>query len=316
MKIGVSSCLMGNHCRYDGSGAKDKFIVDELGKYFEILSYCPEEPIFGTPRDTIRLVEVDKKIRVHVGKSGNDVTAELKESSISFANRAKKDKLCGFILKSKSPTCGLERVKVYKQINEPSQKKGIGIFAQELRKVYPYLPIEEEGRLNDPWLKENFLMQVFAYNDFYGFIDSNPTYKDLVAFHTNYKYLIFAKSEQAYKNLGKLVANHEKIALEDILLNYEKEFLSAIEHKGTIKKTYNVLLHIIGYFKKLISKDEKELLLNACNEYKQSIIPLIAVTKLINLYVIKFQQSYLLSQKFLQPYPKELSLRSDLRAYK
>jgi uncharacterized protein YbgA (DUF1722 family)/uncharacterized protein YbbK (DUF523 family) len=316
MKLGISACLLGDRCRYDGSTAKDTFVVDILQEYFQLIGYCPEEALFGTPRDTIRLVEIDNNIQVQIGKDGTNITNELKELSQSFAQRAKKDKLCGFILKSKSPTCGMERVKVYQPINAPSEKKGVGVFAKELRKVYPYLPIEEEGRLNDPWLRENFLMQVFAYNDLHSFLDNSPSYKELVAFHTNYKYLIFAKSELAYKNLGKLVANHEKKPLEDILDEYKINFLQAINEKSTIKKTYNVLLHIIGYFKKIISKEEKAHLLNACNEYKQSIIPLIAVTKLINLYVVKFEQNYLRYQKFLQPYPKELSLRSDVKAFK
>lgn len=316
MKIGVSSCLLGNQCRYDGSGSRDVFVVDELSKYFELIGYCPEEPVFGTPRDTIRLVEVNRDIRVHIGKSGEDVTGQLQNSSSTFAKKAKNDNLCGFVLKSKSPTCGMERVKVYQNKNAPSEKKGIGLFAKELRKLYPYLPIEEEGRLNDPWLKENFLMQVFAYNNIKSFLSTNPSYKDLVEFHTNYKYLIFAKSEVSYKALGKIVANHEKKEIKEIFDIYTVEFLKAISEKSTIKKTYNVLLHIIGYFKKNITKDEKEHLLTACNEYKNEIIPLIAVTKLINLYVKRLDQQYLKSQKFLNPYPKELSLRSDIKAYK
>lgn len=316
MKIGVSACLLGNHCRYDGSGAKDGFIVEELSKYFELIGYCPEEPLFGTPRDTIRLVEVENQVRVHIGKNGQDVTESLQKSSKVFADKAKQKKLCGFVLKSKSPTCGMERVKVYQEKNAPSEKKGVGVFANELRKVYPYLPIEEEGRLNDPWLKENFLMQVFAYGDMEKLLEDKPGFKELVEFHTTYKYLIYAKSESFYKILGNIVANHQKLPLEEVLENYKIEFFKAIAEKGTMKKTYNVLLHIIGYFKKLISKEEKEHILGACNEYKEGIIPLVAVTKMINLYVTKFDQTYLQSQKFLQPYPKELSLRSDIKAYK
>lgn len=316
MKIGVSACLLGNQCRYDGSGSKDNFVVDELSKYFELIGYCPEDPVFGTPRDTIRLVEVDNEIKVHIGKNSNDVTEKIVESSKLHANKAKSDELCGFILKSKSPTCGLERVKVYQSKNAPAEKKGVGVFAKELKEIYPYLPIEEEGRLNDPWLKENFLMQAFAYSDLHKFLKKELQHKQLVEFHTDYKYLIFAKSEKSYKELGKIVANHERKPLEEILEIYKEEFLKAINEKSSINKTYNVLLHIIGYFKKLITKEEKEHLLTACNEYKRSIIPLIAVTKLINLYVTRFDQKYLKTQKFLHPYPKELSLRSDIKAYK
>ncbi len=316
MKIGVSSCILGNKCRYDGSGCKDNFVVNELSKHFELIGYCPEEPIFGTPRDTIRLVEVNNDIRVHIGKDATDITDKIVNSSKIFAKKAKYDDLCGFVLKSKSPTCGLERVKVYQEKNAPSEKKAVGVFAKELKEVYPYLPIEEEGRLNDPWLKENFLMQVFAYGDIKSFLENKPQFKDLVEFHTSYKYLIFAKSEKSYKALGRIVANHDKIELSKVLKVYYEEFVKAIDEKSTIKKTYNVLLHIIGYFKKLISKDEKEHLLSACDEYKEGIIPLIAVTKLINLYVKRFDHQYLGTQKFLKPYPKELSLRSDIKAYK
>ena len=316
MKIGVSSCLLGVKCRYDGSTSKDSFIFNDLSNYFEFLGYCPEDPVFGTPRDTIRLVEVDKEIRVHIGKSAEDVTDKLRESSSKFAQKAKDDDLCGFILKSKSPTCGLERVKVYQQKEAPSEKKGVGLFAQELKYECPYLPIEEEGRLNDPWLKENFLMQVFAYADLKDFLSKATSQNDLVEFHTSYKYLIMAKSDKSYKTLGNIVANNPKRTLNEQLELYEEEFLKAISEKSTINKTYNVLLHISGYFKKLITKEEKEHILNACNEYKDEIIPLIAVTKIINLYVARFEQHYLAAQKFLNPYPKELSLRSDLKAYK
>ncbi len=316
MKIGVSSCLMGIKCRYDGCSNKDDFILDELSEYFEFESYCPEDPVFGTPRDTIRLVEVDKDIRVLVSKTAEDVTQKLRQSSQKFAQKAASDDLCGFILKSKSPTCGLERVKVYQQKEAPSEKKGVGLFAQELKNTFKYLPIEEEGRLNDPWLKENFLMQVFAYGDLKEFLKNVTSPNELVEFHTSYKYLILAKSEHSYKTLGNIVANNPKRELHEQLKLYEEEFLKAISEKSTINKTYNVLLHITGYFKKLITKEEKEHILNACNEYKNEYIPLIAVTKIINLYVARFDQSYLAKQKFLHPYPKELGLRSDLKAYK
>lgn len=317
MNIGVSSCLFGNKCRYDGSASTDKFIVDELLNYFNIIPYCPEEKIFGTPRDTIRLVENDSgDIKVMTNTTKADVTDELQNVSQQFASKAKKDNLCGFILKSKSPTCGLERVKVYKEVNAPSEKKGVGLFAAELKKVYPYLPIEEEGRLNDPWLKENFIMQIFAYNDLLNFLSSKPTHKDLVEFHTSYKYLIYAKSQSSYKKLGSIVANHDKKDINDILQEYEIAFFEAIDEKGNINKTYNVLLHIFGYFKKDLSKEEKEHILESMEDYKKGIIPLVAVTKILNLLVTRFDQKYLKTQKFLNPYPKEFALRSDIKAYK
>lgn len=319
MKLGVSSCLLGNNCRYDGKGSKDKFVVDILSKYCEFIPYCPEGAIFPTPRDTIRLVEDDNDgIKACIPAQNNkDVSEALYTISKSMVDDIENQEICGFILKSKSPSCGLERVKVYQNNNSGlCEKKGEGFFAKQLKERFPYLPIEEEGRLQDPWLKENFLLQIYAYNDLHCFLKDVKYFKELVTFHTNYKYLIYAKSQASYKNLGTIVANHEKYPLEDVLVEYKKNFLEAIAQKDSINKTYNILLHILGYFKKFISNEEKEDLLISCDEYKNGIIPLIAVIKLFNIYVKRFDLTYLKTQKFLNPYPSELALRSDIKAYK
>ena len=318
MKLGVSACLLGTACRYDGVGATDKFIVDILQKYFQTVPYCPETIIWGSPREAIRqtLSETGELKIVTSTKNPKDVTTELENISLECADKIQNDDLCGFILKSASPTCGLERVKVYKPFNAPSVKNGVGVFAKKIKEKYPYLPVEEEGRLIDPWLRENFLMQIFAYQDLHNFIKSNPSFNDLVIFHTSYKYLIYSKAQKSYTTLGRIVANKDKKQLNEILPEYKEEFLKAISLKGNVNKTYNVLLHMFGYFKKLITKEEKEDILQALNEYKEKIIPLIAVMKIINLYVKRFDVQYLKVQKFLNPYPKELSLRSDIKAYK
>ncbi len=318
MKLGVSACLLGTPCRYDGVGASDKFVVSILQKYFDTVAYCPETIIWGSPREAIRQVlseEGELKIMTST-KNPKEVTSELENISKECANKIQNDDLCGFILKSSSPTCGLERVKVYKPFNAPSVKNGIGVFAKQIKEKYPYLPVEEEGRLIDPWLRENFLMQIFAYQDLHNFLKSIPTFNDLVIFHTSYKYLIYSKAQKSYTTLGRIVANKEKKQLDEILVEYKEEFLKAISLKGNVNKTYNVLLHMFGYFKKLITKEEKEEILEALNEYKERIIPLIAVMKIINLYVKRFDVQYLKVQKFLNPYPKELSLRSEIKAYK
>ncbi len=318
MKLGVSACLLGTPCRYDGIGASDKFVVSVLQKYFDTVAYCPETIIWGSPREAIRQVlseEGELKIMTST-KNPREVTLELENISQECANKIQNDDLCGFILKSSSPTCGLERVKVYKPFNAPSVKNGIGVFAKKIKEKYPYLPVEEEGRLIDPWLRENFLMQIFAYQHLHEFLKSTPTFNDLVIFHTSYKYLIYSKSQKSYTTLGQIVANKNKNQLNEVLEEYKEEFLKAISLKGNVNKTYNVLLHIFGYFKKLITKEEKEEILEALNEYKEKIIPLIAVMKIINLYVKRFDVQYLKVQKFLNPYPKELALRSDIKAYK
>lgn len=316
MKLGVSSCLLGEKCRYDGGHKKDKFLVDELGDYFEFIPFCPETEVFGTPREPIRLVLEDGNVQVKRVKGGVDVTKRLQEVSSSMAWGIQKDELCGFVLKSKSPTCGLERVKVYEPDGMPLESDGVGLFAKELQKRFPLLPIEEEGRLGDAWLKENFLMQIFAYKDLFDFLAKNPSFDDLVKFHTSYKYLIYSKSHIFYKKLGKIVANHEKKELEAVLKEYKGQFLEAISQKGTIANTYNVLVHIYGYFKNLIDKEEKKELLQTLEEFKSGTIPLIAVIKVLQLYATRFNEGYILNQKFLSPYPKELSLRSSIKAFK
>ena len=318
MKLGISACLLGTPCRYDGVGAGDKFIIGTLEKYFDTVAYCPETIIWGSPRPAVRQVQTENgELRIVTStKNPIDKTKELLDISITCADKIKDDDLCGFILKSSSPTCGLERVKIYKPMNAPAEKKGVGVFAKQIKEKYPHLPIEEEGRLQDAWLRENFLMQIFAYQHLHEFLKSKPSFSDLVLFHTSYKYLIYAKAQKSYVTLGKIVANHNKNQLDEVLEEYKEEFLKAISLKGTINKTYNVLLHIFGYFKKLITTDEKDEILETLQEFKDKIIPLIAVMKIINLYVKRFDVQYLKVQKFLNPYPRELSLRSDIKAYK
>ncbi|TLP37506.1 YbgA family protein [Arcobacter arenosus] len=316
MKIGISTCLLGIQCRYDGQHSKDKFVYDELSKHFEFRSFCPEGQIYPTPREAIRQVRINGELIIRTTNTKKDVTKEIVDVSKSLVDSISEDELCGYILKSKSPTCGMARVKIYPDGEGQSENVGVGVFAKELMEKFPLLPIEEEGRLSDPWLKENFLMQVFAYKDIFEFMKTQPTFGELVDFHTSYKYLIYSKSHKSYKELGQIVANHEKKTLEEVLALYKQRFLEAIALKGRTSNTYNVLMHIFGYFKKYITKDEKEEILTSLEEFKQHIIPLVAVIKIIKIYVKRFNIEYLERQKFLTPYPKEMALRSKVEAFK
>lgn len=316
MKLGVSSCLLGIKCRFDGSHSKDRFITEILKDYFEFIPYCPEKLIFTTPREAIRLVKINDKIKVVTSNTNIDVTTKMEEISKELVNKIENEELCGFILKSKSPTCGMERVKVYYKDTQISEKIAEGLFAKEIRKKFPLLPIEEEGRLTDAWLRENFLMQIFSYKDLFEFLKTKPSKKELVSFHTSYKYIIYAKSHQAYKKLGNIVANHQKKDIKFVLEDYKDVFLKAISLKGSISNTYNVLLHLYGYFKKNITKEEKNEILETFKEFKNGFIPLIAVIKILNLYIKRFDIGYLKIQKFLNPYPKEFALRSKVEAYR
>lgn len=317
MNLGVSSCLLGNMCRYDGHGAKDDFVSTNLKEYFNILPYCPENSIWNAPRDAIRQVSIDGEVKIFTStKNPIDVTTILEEACEKMVLKACSDDLCGFVLKSASPSCGMERVKVYQPLNAPSVKNGVGVFAKKLKEKMPNLPIEEEGRLNDAWLRENFLMQVYAYSDLKNLLKKEKKISNLVEFHTSYKYLIYSKSQNSYKLLGKIVANSEKKDIEELYKDYENEFLKAIATKSTLNKTYNILLHIFGYFKKHITKEEKVDILESMYDFKNRVIPLISVIKIFNIYINRFDIVYLKNQKFLNPYPSKLALRSDLKAYK
>lgn len=317
MKLGISSCLLGTMCRYDGGHSRDRFIVNELSNYFEFDSFCPERLVFPTPRPAIRLVRGDGVVSIKTSNDNKDVTNIVTEISKELVEKIEDNQLCGFILKSKSPTCGMERVKIYPdKKNGQSENVGVGAFAKELKEKFPFLPMEEEGRLGDPWLRENFLMQVFAYKSLFEFLESTPAISDLVEFHTSYKYLIYSKSHDSYKSLGNIVANRDKKPLNIVLEEYKSLFLEAISQKGTIKNTYNVLLHIYGYFKKDITKDEKNEVLETMEDFKKEIVPLITVIKVLKLYINKFDIKYLKTQVFLNPYPKELALRSKVEAYR
>lgn len=197
-----------------------------------------------------------------------------------------------------------------------SKNIDVVVFASKIKEKYPLLPLKKEGKLADEWLRENFLMQVFAYKNLFEFLKSNPKINDLVLFHTSYKYLIYSKSHIAYKELGNIVANHKKDELSKILADYKLLFLKTIYKKATVSNTYNVLMHIFGYFKKFITSKEKSEILESIQEFKDGMIPLIAVIKIFNLYTKKFNIKYLKEQVFLNPYPKELALKLTEKAYK
>ena len=315
MQIAVSSCLLGERIRFDGGHKHDRFITQSLGKHAEFLPFCPEHLAFGTPRPTIRLVHEKDGIEVHPSKSDDNLTEELLASSNAELTRLKAAPLRGIIFKSKSPSCGLSSAIVYRT-NGYAEGKGDGIFAGLCREHFPLLPMEEEGRLCDPWLRENFIMQLFAYDDFENFKDSNPTMKDLVDFHQSYKFMLQAKNDVIYRDLGQLVGNHDNVTFDEIFNQYEFHFKTAIGQKSSIGKTRNVLEHMAGFVKDKISTVEKEMLHEQIREYADKIVPLIAPLSRLYMFAKTHEIEYLLGQKFLHPYPKELALRSDIKSGK
>jgi uncharacterized protein YbgA (DUF1722 family)/uncharacterized protein YbbK (DUF523 family) len=316
MKIAVSGCLLGKEIRFNGGHSHDRFVTQSLGEYVEFVSFCPEHLAFGTPRPTVRLVEDETDGYYVQSSDGNvDVTQKLVETNTHELQKIKDDAIRGIIFKSKSPSCGLGSAMVYRS-NGYSKEKDDGLFVKTCKEHFPLLPMEEEGRLNDPWLRENFIMQLFAYDDFENFKDSDPSMKELVAFHQSYKFMLQAKNDIMYRELGQIVGNHEGLAFDEILRQYELLFKTTIAQKSSIGKNRNVLEHMAGFVKDKITQVEKEMLHEQIGEYANKIVPLIAPLSRLHMFAKTYDVEYLLNQKFLHPYPKELALRSDIKGGK
>ncbi len=222
-----------------------------------------------------------------------------------------KEDLCGFIFKSRSPSSGMERVKVYNEKGIPV-KKGVGMFARAFMAHFPLIPVEEDGRLHDPNLRENFIERIFAFKRWRDTRAERESRGNLVSFHTDHKMLILSHSPQHHRMMGKLVAQAKEISLKDLYQRYQKLLMEALRLKSTPKKNVNVLIHILGYFKKQLSADEKQEMLEIVDLYRRGNVPLIVPITLVNHYVRKYDQPYLKEQYYLHPHPAELQLRNHV----
>lgn len=312
MVLAVSACLLGEKVRFDKGHKRDSFVMDELSHYAEYVSFCPEDMAFGSPRPSIRVVEVKGEERIVSNKDASDLTEQLRETSQKDLDNISAHKLSGIILKSKSPSCGLGSAKVYLE-NGYASAKGDGMFAAMCKEKFPLLPIEDEGRLCDAWLRENFVMQLFAYDAFERFKEG-ATLGKLVDFHRVHKFMLQSKDDVIYRELGNIVANHEPKEFSTILCEYELLFKTAIAKKSSVGKTRNVLEHMAGFLKTHLSSEEKALLHEQIDDCAAKIIPVIVPLSTLKIYATKYKISYLLEQKFLNPYPKELALRSKVES--
>ena len=307
--IGVSSCLLGNKVRFDGGHKHDRYITGTLGNYFDFVPVCPEvECGLSIPRESMRLVGDPESPRLVTNKSAMDHTDRMNEWSNNRVAQLATMDLCGFIFKSKSPSSGMERVKVYDKNNVP-KAIGVGLFARVFKETFPLLPLEEEGRLHDMVLRENFIESVFVYRRWRSVVE-NFSLDDLVTFHTEHKMLLRAHSEKHYRELGRIVAKAGLLDPEELRTSYQANLMEAMRLKTTVKKHVNVLIHMMGHFKKQISSDEKQELLEVIERYRNQYVPLIVPITLMNHYVRKYEQPYLEKQHYLQPNPTELKLRN------
>jgi uncharacterized protein YbgA (DUF1722 family)/uncharacterized protein YbbK (DUF523 family) len=313
LKLGVSSCLLGHQVRYDGGHKYDAWIVETLGQFAEFVPVCPEAGCgLPIPREAMRLVGSKEDYRLLTNKTGIDHTDKMLAFCAPTIARLKEEDLCGYIFKSKSPSSGMERVKIYPAQGGPAAKTGVGIFAREFMQAFPLLPVEEEGRLHDARLRENFIERIFIMQRWRQLKSHQPKAGDLVRFHTIHKYLIMAHSPQHYREMGKLVAELKKQPFEDILKRYCELLMTACKRNATVAKQQNVLLHILGYFKQDLDAVEKQELIEIISQYRDGLIPLIVPITLINHYVRKYDQEYLADQVYLHPHPIELKLRNHV----
>jgi uncharacterized protein YbgA (DUF1722 family)/uncharacterized protein YbbK (DUF523 family) len=303
--VAISSCLLGQPVRYDGGHKKDAWIVGPLADHVDYLPICPEVGAgLGIPRPPIHLVGDPGHPRAVGAKDPSlDVTGSL-EAFARQTVRALGD-VSGYILKSKSPSCGMERVPLYGQ-------QGIGIHAREIMAALPDLPVEEEGRLNDPVLRENFVNRVYAYRRWQDFRRQRLTARGLVAFHAAHKYLVMAHSQAAYGRLGRLLSNLKGVDLREVADAYIAELMAALKRRVGRERHVNVLQHIMGYLKKRLSGEDKQELLEAIEAYRRGEVPLIVPIFLLRHHFRHHPDPYMDSQWYLDPYPAALGLRNNI----
>jgi len=312
IKLGISACLLGENVRYDGGHKLDRYLTGTLGEYVEYVPVCPEfECGLGVPRESMRLQGDPDAPRLVTNKTGRDHTDRMLKWAAKRVQQLEKEDLCGFVFKKNSPSSGMERVKVYNEKGMPV-KKGIGLFARTFMEHFPLLPVEDEGRMHDPRLRENFIERIFVFKRWRELLSEPKRRGSLVEFHTKHKLLLLSHSPDLHREMGRLVARAKEMPLHDLYKRYEDILMNALGLKTTTRKNVNVLHHIMGYFKKQLSPDEKQELLGVIDHYRLDHVPLIVPITLVNHYVRKYDQPYLKGQHYLQPHPIELQLRNHV----
>jgi len=313
IRVGISACLLGQNVRYDGGHKLDRYIRDTLGQYLEFVPVCPEvECGLGVPREAMRLVGDRNSPRLVTVRTGRDLTAQMLAWARGRLEELEAQGVCGFIFKSGSPSSGMERVKVYTEGGMPSQR-GRGLFARAFMERFPLLPVEDDGRLHDPKIRENFVERLFVMRRWRELrSDRRGGASALVDFHTRHKLLIMSHSPKHLREMGRLVAQARAMPRTRLLELYETSLMGALSLRATPSKHANVLQHMLGYFKKELSGDEKQEMLELIEALRRGHIPLIVPVTLMKHYVRKYGQRYLTEQVYLSPHPLELQLRNHV----
>ncbi len=310
LRLGISHCLLGENVRYDGQHRRDPFLVETLGQFVEYVPVCPEvECGLSVPREAMRLVGTVEAPRLLTQRTEVDQTERMTTWAAPRLEALAGEDLCGFIFKAKSPSSGMERVKVYRADGQVIGY-GAGLFARAFMARFPLLPVEEDGRLHDPLLRENFIERIFTLRRYRDVLREGGSVASLMRFHAANKYLIASHSDSACRTLGRLLAETPAGGEAQVAAEYESGLLTALRRLATVRRHCNVLQHIMGYFKKLLSADEKQELLETIEHYREGLVPLVVPVTLLRHYARKYQVDYLLQQTYLQPHPLELKLRN------
>jgi len=310
-KIAISACLLGQPVRFDGGHKRNRFITDELSNVLDFVPICPEiESGMGVPRPTIHLRRIDGEIRL---TSSNDRKIDFTDNMLKTVRKRASElqgKISGFIVQKKSPSCGMERVTLSNAEGNTVDHKGTGLFTQHFMQLCPLVPVEEDGRLNDPVLRENFLERVYALDRWYQLNENNVT--EFINFHAQHKLMLMARGKSGYASLGRIVAGVTKHNLHERRESYIAQFMNTLAQRVLRKHHYNVMQHMMGYFKQSLNNDDKKELLDVMQSYKHSQVPLITPLMLLKHYLRKHPDIYLAQQHYLKPYPDALALRAQV----
>lgn len=307
IKIGISACLTGQQVRFDKSHKRSNFCMDELSNFVSYVPFCPEVAVgLPVPRPTVRQIKQDDLIKVSRPDGSMDVSEALRQYGEKIAEQS--ETFSGFVFCAKSPSCGMERVKVYSEEGHLLNNDGVGIFAQEIMANNPLLPCEENGRLNDAFIRENFVTRVLVYKQWQMLEKQGVTKHKLCQFHAQHKYLLMAHNPAVYKSLGRYLAQCED-DMNTLAQGYIAELMTGLKKKATRKTHTNTLQHLLGYFKKELSKEQKQEMLDNIEGYRKGVLPLLAPLTLLKHYLREFPKPYLQGQSYFEPYPVELRLR-------
>ena len=310
IRLGVSSCLLGEMVRFDGGHQRDRFVTDVLGPWVQWVPVCPEVEVgMPTPRPAIHIEEDERGEQLVAPSTGENFTEVMTAFSKRRVGELEAEGLDGYVLKKNSPSCGLSRISVYKN-GKRAHRGGVGLFAASLIANSPLLPIEEEGRLNDPGLRESFIEQILCRNRWRLAVKRGLTRKRLIDFHTAHKLILFSHNESASRRLGRLVGEMSKTPDEALFARYELDFHMCLRSKMTRKRHTNVLQHAMGHLKQFLDSKAKQEILATIADFRQALLPLIVPLTLLKFNMNQYSVDYLRGQLYFDPHPKELMLRN------